>query len=224
MQKNGFTLVELAVVLLIVGLLLAGILRAREIIDNAQMKRFMADEQTIAAAYNTYFDKYNTIPGDDPRTLNNFPNCGTIGLCNNGNGNNQIEELVESSLVVMVAANLLRLSTIGNPKGPNNCLLSDVRNAYWNIHTPVGQALFGQNALVWLNMIDGFDGGVFTPSELQRIDAKMDDGNGTSGSLLGIHGPSGSCTSPAGYAGSAAGSGDYDMTERIRSCRPFFRL
>lgn len=223
-MKNGFTLVELAIVLMIVGLLLAGILRAREMIDNTQMKRFMTDQQVISAAYNTYVERYSALPGDDRMTLSRFPNCSTIGLCNNGNGNGMIEELSESTLVVLIAANMLRADTIASPKGPNNSMAASVRNGFWNVHTPVSQSLFGQTNLVWLNLIDGQDNGLFTPAELQRLDFKLDDGNGTSGSMLGIHGTRGSCTNPAGYNGSAAASGNYDLSETIRSCRPFFRL
>jgi prepilin-type N-terminal cleavage/methylation domain-containing protein len=223
-MKNGFTLVELAIVLLIVGLLLGGVLKAQEMIYNSRINKFMTDEKAITAAFNAYIDKYGSIPGDDPRGLGRFPNCIAIGFCTNGNGNGMIEELSESPLVYLVAANMLKNDHFAAPKGQMNCLASPIQNGFWNIHTPVNITLFGQSGLVWLNMIDGFDNGIFTPKEQQRIDTKMDDSNGTSGDLLGINNGRGDCTTPAGYSGSAAGSGDYNLTETIKTCRPFFRI
>src|SRR3954467_12611219 len=64
MQK-GFTLVEIAIVLVIIGLLLGGILKGQEMITQAKIKNVMADFSGISAAYHGYQDRYRMIPGDD---------------------------------------------------------------------------------------------------------------------------------------------------------------
>jgi prepilin-type N-terminal cleavage/methylation domain-containing protein len=64
MQK-GFTLVEIAIVLVIIGLLLGGILKGQEMITQAKIKNVMADFSGISAAYHGYQDRYRAIPGDD---------------------------------------------------------------------------------------------------------------------------------------------------------------
>lgn len=64
--QKGFTLVEIAIVLVIIGLLLGGILKGQEMITQAKIKNAAADFSGISAAYYGYQDRYRAIPGDDP--------------------------------------------------------------------------------------------------------------------------------------------------------------
>jgi prepilin-type N-terminal cleavage/methylation domain-containing protein len=63
--QEGFTLVEIAIVLVIIGLLLGGILKGQEMITQAKIKNVVADFSGISAAYYGYQDRYRAIPGDD---------------------------------------------------------------------------------------------------------------------------------------------------------------
>jgi prepilin-type N-terminal cleavage/methylation domain-containing protein len=65
-RPKGFTLVEIAIVLVIIGLLLGGILKGQEMITQAKIKNVIADFSGISAAYHGYVDRYKKIPGDDP--------------------------------------------------------------------------------------------------------------------------------------------------------------
>ena len=65
-RQQGFTLVEIAIVLVIIGLLLGGILKGQEMITQAKIKNAIADFSGISAAYHGYVDRYKKIPGDDP--------------------------------------------------------------------------------------------------------------------------------------------------------------
>lgn len=65
-RARGFTLVEIAIVLVIIGLLLGGILKGQEMITQAKIKNSIADFSGISAAYHGYQDRYRAIPGDDP--------------------------------------------------------------------------------------------------------------------------------------------------------------
>jgi len=65
-RQKGFTLVEIAIVLVIIGLLLGGILKGQEMITQAKIKNVIADFSGISAAYHGYQDRYRAIPGDDP--------------------------------------------------------------------------------------------------------------------------------------------------------------
>ena len=63
--QSGFTLVEIAIVLVIIGLLLGGVLKGQELIENGRVKSAAADMNGITAAYNSYLDRYRKLPGDD---------------------------------------------------------------------------------------------------------------------------------------------------------------
>src|ERR1700722_13648053 len=85
-QQKGFTLVELAIVLTIIGLLIGGILKGQQLITNARVTAQMAQIQGIEAATTTFNDTYQGLPGDLSTALTRVPNCVTLG-CTNGDGN-----------------------------------------------------------------------------------------------------------------------------------------
>jgi prepilin-type N-terminal cleavage/methylation domain-containing protein len=66
-KKNeaGFTLVEIAIVLVIIGLLLGGILKGQEMITQAKIKNVINDFNGITAAVASYQDRYRALPGDE---------------------------------------------------------------------------------------------------------------------------------------------------------------
>src|SRR6266446_1037171 len=63
-RQQGFTLVEIAIVLVIIGLLLGGILKGQEMITQAKIKNVIADFSGVSAAYHGYQDRYRAIPVD----------------------------------------------------------------------------------------------------------------------------------------------------------------
>ncbi len=87
-KQAGFTLVEIAIVLVIVGLLIGGVLKGREMITNAKIKRIENDFAGVSAAIYAYQDRYGVLPGDDPAASTRFP--GTWRSADNGNGNGNI--------------------------------------------------------------------------------------------------------------------------------------
>jgi prepilin-type N-terminal cleavage/methylation domain-containing protein len=64
-RQTGFTLVEIAIVLVIIGLLLGGILKGQEMIIQAKVKNSLTDFSGVSAAFYGYQDRYRAIPGDD---------------------------------------------------------------------------------------------------------------------------------------------------------------
>jgi len=81
-KQGGFTLVEIAIVLVIIGLLLGGALKGQELIENARINRVKSDLDQISAAVYSYQDRYGALPGDD---ANADVNVGST-LTGNGNG------------------------------------------------------------------------------------------------------------------------------------------
>ncbi len=63
--QQGFTLVEIAIVLVIIGLLLGGILKGQEMITQAKIKNVINDFNGLSAAMYSYQDRYRSLPGDE---------------------------------------------------------------------------------------------------------------------------------------------------------------
>jgi len=88
-NRKGFTLVELAIVLIIIGVILGAVLKGQELIDNAKIKRAITDMNTVFVAYNGYIDRYQKKPGDDGdlTTLQNRGGAWTaVTVAGNVNG------------------------------------------------------------------------------------------------------------------------------------------
>lgn len=77
--ERGFTLIEIAIVLVIIGLLLGGVLKGQAMIDSAKTKNLVNDMKAVSAAYYAYQDLYRTVPGDD-----NAANTRFVGAVNGG--------------------------------------------------------------------------------------------------------------------------------------------
>lgn len=95
-KQAGITLVEIAIVLVIIGLLLGGVLKGQEIITNAKIKNLENDFNGITAAIYSYQDRYRALPGDDKRADKRFG--ATIIGTKLGNGNGKIEGAFNDSV------------------------------------------------------------------------------------------------------------------------------
>jgi len=63
-REKGFTLVELVIVLVIIGIILGAVLKGQELINNAKAKRVLNDMRGFAALAYTFYDRYGRFPGD----------------------------------------------------------------------------------------------------------------------------------------------------------------
>ncbi|GKT12531.1 MAG: hypothetical protein ISEC1_P1509 [Thiomicrorhabdus sp.] len=74
-KQKGFTLVEIVIVLVIIGLLLGGVLKGQELITNAKIKSVTDDFSSISTAYYAYRDREGHLAGDgttaSPRIYDN---------------------------------------------------------------------------------------------------------------------------------------------------------
>jgi len=81
-SQRGFTLVEIAIVLVIIGLLLGGILKGQEMITQAKIKNIINDFNGLAAAVYSYQDRYRALAGDDLQAGTRW--TGTVAGTGNG--------------------------------------------------------------------------------------------------------------------------------------------
>jgi prepilin-type N-terminal cleavage/methylation domain-containing protein len=96
---RAFTLVELAIVIVIIGLLVGGVLQGRELIEQARLRRVISDVENYSAAFATFFGKYNAVPGDMRNATTMWgevsPDCtvelGTGTQTCNGDGDRRVD-------------------------------------------------------------------------------------------------------------------------------------
>lgn len=82
-RQSGFTLIEIAIVLVIIGLLLGGILKGQELINSARVKNLATDFRNIPVFIYGYQDKFKALPGDDGAAK---VHVGAVATDGNGNG------------------------------------------------------------------------------------------------------------------------------------------
>ena len=90
-KQQGFTLIEIAIVLVIIGLLLGGVLKGQELINAARVRNIASQIDGVKIAYLGFQDRFRALPGDYPTLLaqQNIPGmpngcCPAGGTCGNG--------------------------------------------------------------------------------------------------------------------------------------------
>lgn len=103
-RSKGFTIVEMAVVLIISTLLMGATLKGQQLINVAKVKQLAADFSNIPMMIYGYQDKYKAIPGDDRNAANRF--SGMAASVQNGDGEGliagkwfQFNSTTDSSLI-----------------------------------------------------------------------------------------------------------------------------
>ena len=88
-RESGFTLIEIAIVLVIIGLLLGGVLKGQELITSARVRNVISQQDGIKAAFFGFQDRYRALPGDYPGVQANA-NIPNVAVNLGGNGDGQI--------------------------------------------------------------------------------------------------------------------------------------
>lgn len=121
-KQCGFTLIELSIVLVIIGLLVGGVLVGTDLIKSAGNRAYVSQLQSYNAAVNSFKLKYNCLPGD-------CANATDYGFTGNGNANAMVSGLVSGSASVDYSSTPIVTSYMGwlNPEA--NYFWGHLRNA-----------------------------------------------------------------------------------------------
>lgn len=102
-NQNGFTLVEIAIVMIIIGLLIGGTFGGMKLIESAQVQRIGSDFKRIESAMLTFKDTFGRFPGDLRNPSVRLPSCTDAPCATGGDGSRRVGD-TEAWEAVLVAS------------------------------------------------------------------------------------------------------------------------
>ena len=183
--QSGFTLVELSIVLVIIGLIIGGVMTGQQIIQNARVTKALNDIQSYEAQYQTYQQTFGALPGDDSiAATTRFTNVSNIS---NGDGLGSIgtgatPDLIDSfAPLAITSENLqvwaqMRAAGLIKNQVPNT---SQPPNPFGGVYTFQNGAFTGTGAftttVLCLNNVPA--------AAARSIDTQLDDGGSNTGTI-----------------------------------------
>ncbi len=244
-RKRGFTLIEMSIVLMIIGLVIGSILGGQILINNAHKKKLISELNALTAAVHTFTVKYDALPGNfrDAYSVigsaggctNIHVNTDTNGCNGDGNGSIQTDQeevrawqyLAHTRLIPGRYSGTLSGATyfIAGVNAPVAAYPGD--NAVWGILNGTsfaGTSVFGNMFLLHSQSYGSpikSTPSILTGSDAYDIDNKIDDGIASRGKVMAQHGielPHGSGTCYLGTYGQHT----YNTTGTVVSCKMGF--
>lgn len=197
-KQNGFTLVELAIALMVIGLLIGGVLKGQELIENARITQIARQIKAYEAAVTIFKGQYNTLPGDMKRPQSRLTNCDTDPCQLTGNGDRMIGSNETAGTDLHEGVNFwIHMDRAGLISGTNEEIAP--MNVWFKRASPMN-AFDGYTTLRWISSAGAWSAGMkahrYTVSDnydqnyhalsimrTQRLDEKLDDGKPRSGSM-----------------------------------------
>ncbi len=223
MHQRGFTLIEIAIVLVIIGLLLGGVLKGQELITSARVRNLISAQDGVKAAFFGFQDRFRAYPGDYSQATQNIANMTTTCSNGNGNGNGIVDPGPESILAWE------HLSKAGFITGAYECnttesLTTTPTNPYNVFLQLVFDGAYGQAGTSALR--HNLKTGAQIPVEIiAEVDRKIDDGRPFSGAFQfsayrgnGANAPQIGGTAAAPNCANTSGSSSWNSTAGESNC------
>jgi prepilin-type N-terminal cleavage/methylation domain-containing protein len=216
-NQSGFTLVEIAIVLVIIGLLLGGILKGQELVQNARVRNLADQQNAVAAAYFAFQDRYRALPGDYAAANSNIPNVGTTPC--GGGGCVQGDSQITGDERVFAWHHLTNAGFISCPvcaPAPGAAPVPSAANSMVNAYNGFMVLEYANNYAIAAPApaapnINHLKSGAQVPSNIMsEVDQKLDDGNPSTGKFRVITG--------AGAAGCLTATGAWQAQTPVPSC------
>ncbi len=207
-QSQGFTLIEIAIVLVIIGLLLGGVLKGQELITSARVRNLISQQDGVKAAFFGFQDRFRALPGDYTQATTNI-----TGATQNGNGNGQIESTTTPLEDILVWEHLSKAGFINGSytytatapydtavlKNPYSSYLQVVYGGWYGTSTADTGA--GATSAARHHIKSGSQ----VPVEIiAEVDRKIDDGDALKGGFQFSSGNQYGNTQPAAPSGTGA--------------------
>lgn len=179
-MKKGFSLVEMAVVISIIGLLVGAIVAGNNIKKRLQLNQVVTDVGTINTALQEFIKAYSGYPGDLFNAEDKFGASST----NNGNGDSDLDSGEEQLLFWqhLALSGLITGSYDGVTDGKAGKMEAPIKAGFYNARkTSASSPLF-------IRVSKANDAGLFTPKEAYDYDVKYDDGSPETGSIRAVDG------------------------------------
>jgi prepilin-type N-terminal cleavage/methylation domain-containing protein len=219
-KQSGFTLIELAIVLVIIGLLLGGVLKGQELINSAKVKNMASDFRNLQVAIYTFQDKYKAVPGDDKAASTHVAASGTTVV--NGDGDGVIEGTWSSTTAADESVNFWQHIRLAGLASGSTAVDVSAGNTYLPSNAEGGQIGIQSNPN---KTIAGLGGSYAACSSgilgkyARQLDSALDDGDTATGSMMAAVSVNG--TAAATAAISAGSSPTLDDSTRYVVCMAF---
>ena len=173
MKTKGFTLIELTIVVVIVGLMTQMLLMGQSAIHNARVHDIITQQDGVRAAFMGFADRYRALPGDYAAASTSL---ACVPACGNGNDNGRIDS-AEATLAWTHLSAAGYISGNYRMAGPTDTAPNDAntpRNVYGAFITLGFDSAYGNGSQAAHHNIK--TGGMVPADILWEADVKMDDG------------------------------------------------
>lgn len=193
-DSSGFTLVEISIVLVIVGLIIGGVLTGRNLIKAAEIRGIISEMHSLKSATYIFKGKYRYYPGDIPNPDIFWAPPPEIGWVSENSNNDVLGDGVivsaegKDGLYQLKMLDMLKgeYTHHGSCKRPGRgAAVSVLTSAGWGLGF---NSLFMKNTLFFGSEAQQFcNAPILSPTDAWTIDTKVDDGKPRTGQVIGWH-------------------------------------